>query len=104
MPVKAAILNSLLNLAKQPRAAKQGRPACCSNASTLERIRSTGGGQPVIKGTRLTVEYILNLLAHDATSAEILKEYKGLTQEDIRLHRHASEARTPSIGAWRRPA
>lgn len=40
-------------------------------------------GKPVIKGTRLTVEYILNLLAHGATVAEILEEYEGLTQEDI---------------------
>ena len=40
-------------------------------------------GKPVIQGTRLTVEYILNLLAHGATSAEILAEYDGLTQEDI---------------------
>lgn len=40
-------------------------------------------GKPVIKGTRLTVEYILNLLAHGATMAEILQEYKGLTHEDI---------------------
>lgn len=40
-------------------------------------------GKPVIKGTRLTVEYILNLLAHGATAEEILKEYDGLTLEDI---------------------
>ena len=40
-------------------------------------------GKPVIKGTRLTVEYILNLMAHGATVAEILDEYKGVTQEDI---------------------
>jgi uncharacterized protein (DUF433 family) len=40
-------------------------------------------GKPVIKGTRLTVEYILNLLAHGSTSTEILAEYDGLTQEDI---------------------
>lgn len=40
-------------------------------------------GKPVIKGTRLTVEYILNLLAHGSTSEEILQEYEGLTQEDI---------------------
>jgi uncharacterized protein (DUF433 family) len=40
-------------------------------------------GKPVIKGTRLTVEYILNLLAHGATVAEIIGEYKGLTKEDI---------------------
>jgi len=41
-------------------------------------------GKPVIRGTRLTVEYILNLLAHGATVEEILEEYDGLTQEDIR--------------------
>ena len=40
-------------------------------------------GKPVIRGTRLTVEYILNLLAHGATEAEILHEYQGLTREDI---------------------
>jgi len=40
-------------------------------------------GKPAIKGTRLTVEYILNLLAHGATITEILEEYKGLTCEDI---------------------
>jgi len=40
-------------------------------------------GKPVIKGTRLTVQYILNLLAHGVTVDEILQEYKGLTKEDI---------------------
>ena len=41
-------------------------------------------GKPIIKGTRLTVEYILNLLAHGATNTEILDEYEGLTPEDIK--------------------
>lgn len=41
-------------------------------------------GKPVIRGTRLTVEYILDLLAHGATVSEILDEYRGLTHEDIR--------------------
>lgn len=40
-------------------------------------------GKPVIRGTRLTVQYILNLLARGATVDEILQEYKGLTEEDI---------------------
>jgi uncharacterized protein (DUF433 family) len=40
-------------------------------------------GKPVVKGTRLTVEYILNLLAHGASVEDILDEYEGLTQEDI---------------------
>jgi uncharacterized protein (DUF433 family) len=41
-------------------------------------------GKPVIKGTRLTVEFILNRLAHGATPEEVLEEYKGLEVEDIR--------------------
>jgi uncharacterized protein (DUF433 family) len=40
-------------------------------------------GKPVIQGTRLTVEHILNLLAHNMSATEILEEYHGLTQEDI---------------------
>lgn len=40
-------------------------------------------GKPVIRGTRLTVQYILGLLAHGATADEILQEYEGLTREDI---------------------
>ncbi|MFN3690888.1 MAG: DUF433 domain-containing protein [Fimbriimonadales bacterium] len=41
-------------------------------------------GQPVIRGTRLSVAYILNLLASGMTVEEILQEYEGLTPEDIR--------------------
>lgn len=40
-------------------------------------------GKPVIRGTRLPVEFILNMLAHGATMAEILDEYSGLSIEDI---------------------
>ena len=57
-----------------------------SDEEMLERITVNPKvmvGKPVIRGTRLTVEYVLNLLAHGATPAEILEEYDGLTQEDI---------------------
>ncbi len=40
-------------------------------------------GKPVISGTRLTVEYILNLLAHGETAESIIEEYPGLALEDI---------------------
>ena len=40
-------------------------------------------GKPVIKGTRLTVEFILGLLARGATADEVLEEYDGLAAEDI---------------------
>ncbi len=41
-------------------------------------------GKPVVRGTRLTVNHILNLLAHGTSEAEILAEYQGLTVDDIR--------------------
>ena len=40
-------------------------------------------GKPIVHGTRLTVEYILNLMAHGATESEILAEYDGLTRADL---------------------
>ncbi len=41
------------------------------------------GGKPIIKGTRITVEFILELLASDVSEEEILKDYPHLTIEDI---------------------
>jgi uncharacterized protein (DUF433 family) len=52
----------------------------------LERIimdPKVMAGKPVIKGTRLTVDFILNLLAHGKTNADIMGEYGGLAQDDI---------------------
>jgi uncharacterized protein (DUF433 family) len=40
-------------------------------------------GKPVIRGTRLTAQYILGLMAHGASAEEILSEYSGLTADDI---------------------
>ncbi len=40
-------------------------------------------GKPVIKGTRLTVDHILNLLAHGSSEKEIIEEYTDLTNKDI---------------------
>jgi uncharacterized protein (DUF433 family) len=58
-----------------------------SDQELLSRITTNSEvmiGKPVIDGTRLTVEYILNLLAHGASIAEILEEYDGLEEADIR--------------------
>jgi len=41
-------------------------------------------GQPGIRGTRLTVDFILGLLAHGSTVEEILREYAGLDPDDVR--------------------
>jgi len=53
----------------------------------LERIvvdPAVLAGKPVVSGTRLSVEFIIGLLAHGQTSADILDEYEGLTADDIR--------------------
>jgi uncharacterized protein (DUF433 family) len=41
-------------------------------------------GKPVIKGTRITVEHIMNELAAGMSAAEILSQYPRLTGEDVR--------------------
>jgi uncharacterized protein (DUF433 family) len=40
-------------------------------------------GKPIIKGTRISVEFVLELLANGWTYEEILKEYPQLKKEDI---------------------
>jgi uncharacterized protein (DUF433 family) len=40
-------------------------------------------GKPVIRGTRLAVEFILELLAAGQSESELLSSYPGLTREDI---------------------
>jgi len=40
-------------------------------------------GKPVIRGTRLAVEFILELLASGQSEGEIQANYPGLTREDI---------------------
>ncbi len=40
-------------------------------------------GKPVIRGTRLAVEFILELLAAGQSENEIVSNYPGLTRDDI---------------------
>jgi uncharacterized protein (DUF433 family) len=43
----------------------------------------TLAGKPVIRGTRIAVELILEWLAAGQSEAQILANYPGLTREDI---------------------
>jgi len=57
-----------------------------NNEDLLERITINPKvmvGKPVIRGTRLTVEYILGLLAHGTVMEDILQEYPCLEKDDI---------------------
>ena len=63
------------------------------------------GGRPAVKGTRLSVSFILELLAAGSSERAILDNYPQLSQEDIRAClRYASESLEPpidtEIDAW----
>jgi uncharacterized protein (DUF433 family) len=40
-------------------------------------------GKPVVRGTRLAVEHVIDLLAQGWSEAELLANYPGLTHEDV---------------------
>lgn len=42
------------------------------------------GGKPCIRGTRITVDDVLEYLASGMTEDEILADFSGLTREDIK--------------------
>ncbi|MGL6076960.1 MAG: DUF433 domain-containing protein [Fimbriiglobus sp.] len=53
----------------------------------FDRITSLPGilsGKPIIKGTRLSVEFILELVASGGSIDEIVKSYPVLHAEDVR--------------------
>ena len=44
----------------------------------------TCGGRPRVKGTRLTVEFVLGLKAAGWSEQQIMEEYPDLSQDDLR--------------------
>jgi uncharacterized protein (DUF433 family) len=40
-------------------------------------------GKPVIRGTRLSVEFVIGLMADGWAEAEILRNYPGLSHDDL---------------------
>jgi uncharacterized protein (DUF433 family) len=46
--------------------------------------REVFGGKPIVRGMRISVEMIVNLLAQGETAEAILADYPGLQPEDIR--------------------
>ena len=40
-------------------------------------------GKPVVKGTRLAVEFVIGLMAEGWSEPDILRNYPGLTHDDI---------------------
>jgi uncharacterized protein (DUF433 family) len=52
-----------------------------------DRIEANGAvlaGKPVVKGTRLAVEFLIELMSHGWTDDQILANYPGITVDDLR--------------------
>ncbi|MCY4489499.1 MAG: DUF433 domain-containing protein [Deltaproteobacteria bacterium] len=45
-------------------------------------------GKPVVRGTRLTVEFIIDLLAQGWNETDILDNYPSLSSQDVRACLH----------------
>jgi uncharacterized protein (DUF433 family) len=71
--------------------------SCTKDSSPIEKLRYNGlvmneritinpavlVGKPVIRGTRIAVEFIVGLLAQGWTIDDILLEYDHITREDV---------------------
>ncbi|CAN2042121.1 Antitoxin [Candidatus Magnetomoraceae bacterium gMMP-15] len=62
------------------------------------------GGKPIIEGTSLSVEFILELLASDVSEDEILADYPHITKNDIHAcFRYAAQSYKKEMFAlWKR--
>jgi uncharacterized protein (DUF433 family) len=55
----------------------------CDVESRITTDPAILGGKPCIRSTRLSVEFILELIASGATAGEIAKTYPQVTREDV---------------------
>lgn len=53
-------------------------------------------GKPVVAGTRIPVELVIELLAQDWSTEEILDQYPALSREDIQACLHYASERLHS--------
>jgi uncharacterized protein (DUF433 family) len=79
-------VSSFLESRSADRKQKGAVPMDETKGQLLERIVENPQvmvGKPVIRGSRITVEYVLRMMSQGITIEEILSEYTHLTREDI---------------------
>jgi uncharacterized protein (DUF433 family) len=54
-----------------------------SEHSRITLYPSVLAGKPVIRGTRLSVEFVIGLMADGWLEADIMKNYPGITHDDV---------------------
>jgi uncharacterized protein (DUF433 family) len=61
------------------------------------------GGKPVVNGTRIAVELVIDLLGRGYTTAQVLTQYDNLTTEDVQACQHWSHYAAGSRASGRHP-
>ncbi|MCK6560541.1 DUF433 domain-containing protein [bacterium] len=72
---------------KKPLSLNSATPGRGQRNDLLKRITfnpNIFGGKPVIRGMRISVEMILDLLSQGATSDELLEDFPALERDDLR--------------------
>ena len=74
----------------------------------FERITFDSGvmsGRACIRGMRITVALVVNLVANGMSTEEIIREYPELEREDVRQSlQYASALANEEIGLFKNPA
>ena len=63
-----------------------------------------GGGRPCIRGLRITVSDVLNALASGQTTHQLLADFQGLTEENVRACLEYAAKSVAGDGAPKEPA
>jgi len=62
---------------------KRSDPSTMTDHSRISLAPDVLAGKPVIRGTRLSVEFVIGLMADGWREADILANYPGVTHDDI---------------------
>jgi uncharacterized protein (DUF433 family) len=69
-------------------------PDSTDPAERIELNPAILGGKPVVRGTRIAVEWVVDLLAHGWTEKQVLDNYPRLAADDVRTCREYAAKRT----------
>ena len=68
---------------KKQNSRKTERLATMTEYPRISLAPDVLAGKPVIRGTRLSVEFVIGLMADGWSEADILRNYPGVTRDDI---------------------
>jgi uncharacterized protein (DUF433 family) len=64
-------------------------------SARITRNAEVLGGKPIIRGTRVAVDLIVDFIADGLTPEQIVEDYPDLTREDVLAALAFSESRRP---------